>query len=797
MNDVPRTSSSGGHQVQITMQGLAKSLGTVGGLLTTFVLVQPWTLYYLGLLKTPLLLLALLTTVFFALVALERRHGRKPPWVAPFDPTHTRTISLLVAASIVASALLITWSQPTRQQIAQQILNDRGMFLRRLYYKTALEVANTNGVALFHDAGFSPPLAFELLGEQAETVPDQQSVDVLLSLSEAELADLLPVVAVPRGSEPGYELVDNLIRYRTSDAGATMPGRITPSAAPPQLDNPLEELLFATGLPLLGHAALNKNTEAIDLLLALGADARLATLRLASVGELPTALNLLAVDPFLFVADRVLRNRMSSDEAITLLTAMHAAGLAPSTHAMEAIATLGHEPRSRKRKCDADQTSASPGRFLGYRQDTDGENWLGEFVPTHLIGCGRYVRHFDGELHFDNGYTAPALLTTATATGRAAGLRLAALTIADDSEERTEWAHFVGDITPSGAGFTTYRRGVELSFAASNRSLDAVRTALSPTPDAREVDCAVPEIVLGEQPILLRCPRLGDIEWDIGAEPMLLALTDVETGERRLMLSTASERFSLRSGTYRATALPLSTAATELDVAYVVRQPQVSPVAGSAVTADWPTEAFRIRDSISSGAEQFVRLQLAEYSQVILSLTALESDVDLFLTSDEDSYIDFASTAGGTDSEEISELLPTGLYMVRLQAFGEDSEQSPYTLTLSSNEPRLRGRMEAINGREPQRVNIEAVALEGDLFSFPVRAQTTVVISVEPVKTDIDVVLLDEDGQPVDESSNGSVETERIEHTVNAGTYYVKVFPYDNAEDKPGEYTLTVEDANR
>ncbi len=794
MADPPAAQAHGGHHVQITMQGLAKFLGAIGGLLTTFVLVQPWTIYYLGLLKTPLLGIVLVTVVFFALVLVKRRRGRKPPWVAVFDPTNTRTICLLVAASTVASALLFTWSQPTRQQIAQQILNDRGMFLRRLYYKTALEVANTNGVALFHDAGFSQPLAFELLGEQAETVPDQRSVDVLLSLSDAELADLLPVVAVPRPSGLGYELIDNLIRYRSSDAGANIPDRITPSATPAELDGALEQLLLSTGLPLLGHAVLNEKTHAIDLLLALGADARLATLRLANIGELPSTLDLLAVDPFLFIASRTSDDGAFSDQAMALLTGLQAAGLVPSGFAVEALTKLGYESSTRAGTCDAGQTPVTPGRFLGYRQSNNGEYALGEFKVKRRIGCGRYVRHFEGELRFDTGYSAPALLTAATADGRAEGQRLAAVTVPDRSEAGTGWAHFIGDITASGEGFTVRRSDVEISFAASARSLEDVRPVVEPVEDAPEVDCGPSRLVLREEPTVLRCPRLAQIEWNVAAGPRLLAVTEVETGERRLMMSTESDRLALGSGSYLATAVPLSTEATQLSVAYVVRRPRVSPIGGSAPTAAWPTEAFEIRDRIPSGVEQFVRLQLDRFASVTLSLTDLEADVDLFLTSEENSGIDSQSTAAGDEPEEIREMLAPGRYMVRLQAF---SEESAYTLTLSSSEPRLRGNIEAINGREPQRVDIEAADIEGDLFSFDVDALTTVVVIVEPVSSDVDVVLLDEDWQVLDDSTNGDVEPERIEYEVDIGTFYVRVFPYGEEDDKPGGYALIVDDANR
>ena len=229
------------------------------------------------------------------------------------------------------------------------------------------------------------------------------------------------------------------------------------------------------------------------------------------------------------------------------------------------------------------------------------------------------MRHFEGELRFDTGYAAPGLLTAATANGRAAGVRLAAVTVADESETGTEWAHFVGDISASGTGFTAQRRDVELSFAASARSLEAVRASLVSDDDASEVDCGVSRFVLREQPTVLKCPQLAELEWDVGAEPRLLAVTDEETGERRLMMSTESDRLALGSGSHLATAVPLSTEAGELGVAYVVTQPRVSPIGGSAPTAGWPTEEFEIRDRVSSEAEQFVRLQLDRFASVTLS----------------------------------------------------------------------------------------------------------------------------------------------------------------------------------
>ena len=87
---------------------------------------------------------------------------------------------MLVSAVLLVGSL--SWPAPDRRQIAQQMLNDRGMFLTRQYFKTALEVGNTHGVDLFLKAGFPPSLAVNLFGQPAETVPSRRVIDSLFAL---------------------------------------------------------------------------------------------------------------------------------------------------------------------------------------------------------------------------------------------------------------------------------------------------------------------------------------------------------------------------------------------------------------------------------------------------------------------------------------------------------------------------------------------------------------------------------------------------------------------------------------
>ncbi len=764
------------HHLEITAQGVVGVIGGAGGLLTTFVLVQPWTLYYAGFLRVPLLVIAALTAAFFA-VMLEERRRRSillPQWAAMFSPTRTRILWLIVAVCVVSSSLLSAWSPPTRQQIAQQILNDRGMFLRRLFYKTALEVANANGVALFHDAGFSPTLAFELLGEQAETVPAQRTVDVVLSLNAAELETLVPVVAVARASVPGYRLIDNLVRHRSSDAGVGIAGRTAPDGAPTEPNIVLGRLLSSPGIPLLGHAVLGERSEAVNVLLGLGANARTATLPLVRIGALPPRFDLLAVDPFLFVARQ---DGVELTRKTTLLEQMQAAGLTPSTFADSALAELGYASRTRPTSCSSADASDGIRHFLGYRFDSNEGYALGEFTADRLLGCTDNSRNVEGLLSFVGKPAVKALLTTPTVNGRTEGRALAGLSF----EDSDGWIHFVGEGAAADDGFSATWRDTRVVFAGSLSLLEEARERLaSPAADDSLVHCQfLTPLTLSVRPTRVECHDWSEVNWDVQTEPRLLAATHISTEERRFALTTEHQPLVLPPGEYFVSSVSLSdTVDSRVQVRYIFPRPRISADGRSGLFApSWPEEPFAIRGRISAEEEQFVHVRLEQWADVDLKLTDLESDIDVFLTSPANSDIDYQSAAGGSDPEEISELLPPGSYVIRLTAF---EAETPYTLELSSTERSSRG----LSGNETVQGDGEA------LFALKFTASTELNIVVKPTESDVDVELLDGIGRVLAQSSLGNLQADEIQHQVEPGTFYIRVFPFGDEEQS--SYLLSV-----
>ena len=237
-------------------------IGTIAALFTTFVLVEPWILVFPPWVKPLLGILLVGICIAFIMSPYE-------PLDRYFDIVPL-VRHLLVTAGVILFILLLTWTPPTSQLMAQQVLAKQGMFLQRLYYKTALEIGNVTGITLFHQAGFKKSLAFELLGERAETVRDRRSVDVFLNNDPAVFYSLLSLFSPDINStdtrspqQPDLGL-DTRIRYRDGDAGADIAPRLA-SAFPVSAttEETVNQLLNSEGATLLGHAVLGRTATGV------------------------------------------------------------------------------------------------------------------------------------------------------------------------------------------------------------------------------------------------------------------------------------------------------------------------------------------------------------------------------------------------------------------------------------------------------------------------------------------------------------------------------------------------------
>ena len=137
----------------------------------------------------------------------------------------------------------------------------------------------------------------------------------------------------------------------------------------------LDRLLTMDGISLLGYAVLWEQREAVNTLLDLGADLRVATAPLLRIGELPPGSELLAVDPFLYVLNEdsdlvVLNEDNRTDRYVEMLRNQ---GYHPSLFAdPQGVLKPGE---GTTRVCSAPVALVGPSakyrRFLGFRRTAD------------------------------------------------------------------------------------------------------------------------------------------------------------------------------------------------------------------------------------------------------------------------------------------------------------------------------------------------------------------------------------------------------------------------------------------
>ena len=601
-------------------------------------------------------------------------------------------------------------------------------------------------------------------------MPAQQSIDVLLRLSPDDLNSTVSAVAIRPSSVAGYSLIDRRVRYTSSDAERS----ITPTVAQASWNDVVDDLLFSHGLSLLGHAARQERSQAVDVLLRLGADARTAMLPLVNVDALPEFFKDLAADPFVFVAKR---EDLSASQKRVLLRAIEDTGTSPSMFARKKLEQLGYRAGSRQDSCGQEQESDIPISFIGYRQSVDGEYTLSEFVAHRRIGCTEYAWNMEGSLRIGAAEGETALLTLPTARGRAEEITLAALTRADG----TDWIHYVGEVTTRGDGLLVAGGDdVRFAFANSTRPLEEVRDSLELEADSYLAHCQfLTPLRLRERPTSVQCYDWTQVSWDVATKPGLIVVADAPTGRRRIVTTADPQPVVLPPGEYFVSGVSLSDARTEdFEVNYVFPRPRVSLSRRETFAASWPEVPYRMARRISGQAEQFVHLRLEDWANVALTLTELESDVDVVLTAHGSKSLHYMQSTGDSyRAAELSGLLPPGRYLLRLRAI---DGSSPYTLELSSvtRAPRPLEFREAENGSGTA------------LFSFHVEASAVVRIAVESDVSELRVALLDRLGEVLTQWSVGSGQVERISYTVDGGTFYISVFP--SGDESGSEYTVKV-----
>ena len=198
------------------------------------------------------------------------------------------------------------------------------------------------------------------------------------------------------------------------------------------------------------------------------------------------------------------------------------------------------------------------------------------------------------------------------------------------------------------------------------------------------------------------------------------------------------------------------------------------------------------------------RFDLAQEQPIRIALQGDQGDVDLLLLDAQGNVI-AESVNGGLDLDSLEGSLPAGTYYVAVVPY--EGTQTTYSVSIETG---ATGPVGPIRPEVDPGHNLEtAMALPlqpgvplmvqdqvggaqdpADLYRFDLAQDQPVRIALQGDQADVDLLLLDAQGNVIAESVNGGLDLDSLEGSLPAGTYYVAVVPYEGAETT---YSVSIE----
>lgn len=207
----------------------------------------------------------------------------------------------------------------------------------------------------------------------------------------------------------------------------------------------------------------------------------------------------------------------------------------------------------------------------------------------------------------------------------------------------------------------------------------------------------------------------------------------------------------------------------------------------------------------ASGDIDYYSFTTTAASNLNITMTNLPGDYDLFLYNAGGTQIGISESGGTTSESIVLNNQPAGSYFVRAIGYnGAFSTTVCYNLNIGSTI--VTGCASAYdvaaNGSAagaaliPFNTNITGLvspSADNDYYKFVITTGGTATITLSTLPADYDIRLYSSNGTTqLAISQNGGTTTETITRTYTAGTYYVRVYGYNNANNATNCYTLRV-----
>ncbi|TVQ42475.1 MAG: hypothetical protein EA365_15210, partial [Gloeocapsa sp. DLM2.Bin57] len=202
---------------------------------------------------------------------------------------------------------------------------------------------------------------------------------------------------------------------------------------------------------------------------------------------------------------------------------------------------------------------------------------------------------------------------------------------------------------------------------------------------------------------------------------------------------------------------------------------------------------LRIQDFVGENdSNDYYRFSVNRTTDLNLTLNRLSADADVMLLDSDGTGIAI-SNRGGTRAENINETLEPGTYYIRVYAFEDANTDYNLRLRTSSSNNNSRSSINREDGNSLRRaVNLGSLSNlriqdfvgendSNDYYRFSVNRTTDLNLTLNRLSADADVMLLDSDGTGIAISNRGGTRAENINETLEPGTYYIRVYAFEDA----------------
>jgi serine protease len=204
---------------------------------------------------------------------------------------------------------------------------------------------------------------------------------------------------------------------------------------------------------------------------------------------------------------------------------------------------------------------------------------------------------------------------------------------------------------------------------------------------------------------------------------------------------------------------------------------------------------FAFSDSVNaSDTIDLYRFKMESLGSVEVTLKGLSADADLYILDSQGVVVSRSMNLGTRDEFLGNGVLDTGIYYIRVNSFLSASTNYDLRLTVGGvlSDPGASLDRARDLGNISRAISTTTDFVGGldtiDYHRFELSEASNFSLKITGLTSDIDVILYDRNGQSLATSNRYGNDNETISLALNAGTYYVRVYPWVGSSN----YTLEV-----